>query len=278
MNHAVLRWHAIRERLDARFRSQRLAEEFCRGLENDCVVLDLASGTGNNLRYLQPWLPPNCCRVRVDCDRELLDQYLHSTNPIPTAVGGEAARDIQCVVDLASNFRRLPNQVDTVIVCNAFFDIASRDWSSALFQHLNARRVLISMSLSGAITWHPHSPVDEQIAALQRVHQTSDQGFGEAMGPETPEHLVQVFADQVYQVSVAASDWKLDSETENDVCRMLVHGIARRVRGILQRDSGMQRIDSQILDHWESERLQQIASECLRVVVPHQDILAMRDA
>src|SRR5918994_737676 len=66
-------WLALREPADAAARSKPLAERAVRALPSDRVrAVDLGTGTGSNVRFLAPYLPPDQEWLLVDEDERLL--------------------------------------------------------------------------------------------------------------------------------------------------------------------------------------------------------------
>src|SRR5262245_61710406 len=89
MSESLSEWLALREAADAAARSEPLTRAVVERLPRDRPVraVDLGTGTGSNVRYLMPRLPPNAQQwMLVDRDRALLALAIRSLRPAHSIV------------------------------------------------------------------------------------------------------------------------------------------------------------------------------------------------
>src|SRR5580693_659581 len=90
-------WLALREPADVRARSARLAHLVAARFPRDRAVraLDIATGTGANMRYMAEHLPPRQQWLLVDGDPVLLGEVAGRTHSWAVARGFEVTSDEQ---------------------------------------------------------------------------------------------------------------------------------------------------------------------------------------
>jgi hypothetical protein len=195
-------WLALREPADAAARSDALASAFAGKARR---IIDLATGTGANVRYLAPRLTGAQHWVAVDDDVGLLAAFA------PPA-GASVAK---LRLDLARALDDLPLAGSDLVTAAALLDLVSASW----LRRLAARcaeagvGVLFALSYDGRIEWSPSEPGDERMRELVNRHQLGDKGFGPALGPEAVGTAVDAFGALGYAMQTAPSDWKLGPES-----------------------------------------------------------------
>ncbi len=181
-------WLALREPADHAARDMGPAAALTSALAARLVdrlgtrAVDLAAGTGSNVRYLLPRVPHIQHWTLVDHDPALLAQAWRLLLPIGQAAG--RSFDVR-QGDLAA--------LDTVsfddcalVTASALLDLVSEPWLHALAQRCRAAgsHVLFALTYDGRIACDPVDVDDERVRALVNQHQRGDKGFGPALGPE----------------------------------------------------------------------------------------------
>lgn len=258
-------WLALREPADHEARSLRLARYVARASATDrgTSVLDLACGTGSNLRYLchqfgrpQRWL-------LVDHDQRLLDR---------------AARDGRLVDDLAIRCHDLNDLREelfdgrTVVTASALLDLVSEAWIHALAARCASHRaaVLFALTYDGRIECDPAEPEDALVRDLTTRHQHVDKGFGPALGPDAVAVAERTFAEAGYDVRRERSDWTLDAAFA-ELQRELITGWADAAIEMAPGDEAR-------LRDWQRRRLAHVDARASRIVVGHEDFAALARA
>ena len=290
-------WLAMREPFDraaragsaAQFDWPALARALRRGRADDApvAVLDLACGTGANLRELAPRLGGAQRWLLVDHDRALLAA-------VPAALAawadGQGLRlkvdgarlqlrgegsfhiDVECrCADIALAQGTLPVAESHLVTCSALLDLVATPWLEALVGrcHAAGAALLCALSVDGRIEWQPPDAQDDAMHALFAVHQQRDKGFGPALGGEAPRRAAALLAAAGYRVTRAASDWALDaarSLADAALLRALIEGMAAAA-------AEQQPAMSSSVGVWQARRLAALSGTRLRV--GHQDLLAL---
>lgn len=251
-------WLALREPADHAARSAAVTRAALDALPPDrpLRILDLAAGTGSNLRYLlDAWSD----RTRpmfllVDHDPALLAQ-------VPAASGVET----RCL-DLAALDDRAIFERRALVTASALLDLVSERWVRALAVRCadTGAAVLFALSYDGRIVCSPEDPDDRAIVALVNAHQRSDKGFGPALGPDATDRAAQCFSDLGYRVQRGRSDWVLTPESA-ELQRQLIDGWARAAIEIAPGQEA-------VIDGWRARRLAHVDANRSRIIVGHQDL------
>ncbi len=198
MSRFTTEWLASREPADAQARSAALAAGFAGRTRR---VVDLASGTGANIRYLAPRLGGAGEWLAVDHDAALLGALV--------APAGATVATLQ--LDLASALDALPLAGGDLVTASALLDLVSAAWLDRLAGRCAAAgaAVLLALTYDGRIEWSPAADGDERVTALVNRHQRGDKGFGPALGPDAAGAAVAAFGALGYEVRTAPSDWDL---------------------------------------------------------------------
>ena len=208
-------------------------------------VIDLACGTGANLRWLAPQLGGAQQWLVVDHDAALLrrwpqqlaaaqgraPQRVVAGRPLHFAVPGFDAQVLRRRLDLAQQLEALPWQAAHLVTASALLDLVSADWLARLAAAATAHRValLLALSVDGRHRWTPRDPLDDAVGARFAAHQQRDKGFGPALGAAAVPALHRLLQDAGYRVHLARSDWWLDGRSDSParaLQRALIDGIA----------------------------------------------------
>lgn len=190
-------------------------------------VIDLACGTGANLRWLAPRLGGTQQWLVVDHDADLLrcwperlaavegshtgrDTGLHE--PLSFAGPGFEASIVRQPMDLMTGLETLPWHAADLITASALLDLVGTAWLHRLVTASAASGVALLMSLNvdGRHLWMPGDPADATVDRLFGEHQQQDKGLGPALGSQAVPALRQALETAGYRVFTATSDWWVD--------------------------------------------------------------------
>jgi SAM-dependent methyltransferase len=256
-------------------------------------VIDLACGTGANLRWLAPRLGGDQQWLVVDHDAALLRRWPaclgaasgRSSTPrhaspqqrtplstqLPFRGPGFHAKVIRRRLDLARDLERLPWQAVQLVTASAFLDLVSFAWLQRLVAAVVSARATLSVALAvdGRHVWTPRDPDDAEVGALFAAHQHRDKGFhGAALGADAGRALERALRGAGYRVHVARSDWRLDGRDARARALMqaLITGIAAAA------GEEQQPRATALVQAWRQRRLARVAHGTL--CVGHVDMLA----
>jgi len=259
-------WLALREPADHAARSARLTNAIAAEVRKNTplLVLDLAAGTGSNMRYLTAHLAGDQEWLLVDHDPLLLAQ-------VSSCSGGDEAehRFETRQLDLA----KLANGGDDdifegrgLVTAAALLDLVSESWLRELASRCRGRgaAVLFVLSYDGRIQCSPSDPEDDGIRDLVNRHQRTDKGFGRALGPDAADAAERCLTSLGYHVQRESSDWVLSPDSEQ-LQRQLIEGWAEAAMAIAPERSASIR-------GWLARRLAHVASRRSQLVVGHQDL------
>ena len=268
MGEFTAEWLALREPADARARSARLASLVVDRLAHvdELHILDLATGTGANVRYLAEYLSGRPQWLLVDSDRALLAEAM-------VRMGSRGRMETRSV-DLAFAFDTAPGDIGDIcagrdlVTASALLDLVSERWLEALARRCRdaGAAVLFALTYNGDVRCSPAEPEDDAVRELVNRHQRIDKGFGVALGPAASETAARVFAALGYDVQRERSDWVLDADA-NDLQRQLIEGWADAAGAIAPEQSVA-------LHGWRSRRLAHVSAGRSRLVVGHDDLAA----
>ena len=266
-------WLTLREPADGRARDGSLPERLCdawrrRGWTR---VVDLGSGTGSNLRYLAPRMPPGQRWTLVDHDPRHVDQLRRLEAPpavdAVSAVSRDLAADGLAVVAGAN-----------LVTASALLDLVSESWLAELVRRCSdaACGAYFALTYDGEVRWMRESAggwrVDSDLddglvrTAVNR-HQRSDKGFGPALGPAGAPLAARLFEEAGYRTWLAGSAWRLEAPDRRLTDR-LVEGWAAAAAEL--RPEAADRIAA-----WAARRRAALARGGFRVTVGHRDLLAL---
>jgi len=258
-------------------------------------VIDLACGTGANLRWLAPRLGGSQQWLVVDRDIELLQRWpaclaaaaarvgtvtrAQSAAPLDEPLSfrgpGFAAAIVRHPLDLASGLEALPWQAADLVTASALLDLVSAAWLQRLVAAgVSARAALFfALSADGSHHWMPRDRHDATVSALFAAHQRRDKGFlGPALGARGAPELRRALRAAGWRVHSARSDWVLDGRADphaRALQQAMVDGIATAA---CEQDPAA----GATVRAWQARRHARAASSCLRV--GHIDLLALPPA
>ena len=253
-------WLALRARFDARARDHELeamldrwARERCQQTGKPLQVVDLASGTGNNKRYLSLRLGVKQDWTLVDYDTALL-QEAKRFDPTVTTIEADLTHNLTAAI---------PEGTD-LVTASALIDLVSEDWVARLMKRLaevNAA-FFVALTYDGRIGWSDEHPSDRLVRDLVNDHQRTDKGFGTAIGPEAPKVLERL---SPWPVADADSTWIIEPR-DDQMRRTLVAGWAEAAKEMAPETEKASEID-----RWAEERAERAAT----LTVGHRDQLVM---
>jgi hypothetical protein len=253
-------WLALREPADFAARSREVTQAIIDRLpgERPLRLLDLATGTGSNIRFLAGLLPPGQQWLAVDRDPALLAQ-------VPPHV------TTRCL-ELGTLENPALVSGRHLVTASALLDLVSASWIARLAECCRAAgaAALFALNYDGRSECSPREPEDDLILELFNRHQrSSDKGFGTAAGPDAADCAVRCFAAAGYVVRQERSDWELAPESPgiNDLQRALIAGWAGAATEVAP-DRAVQ------IGDWLARRLAHVSAGRSRIVVGHQDIAA----
>ncbi len=263
-------WLALREPADHAARASELTATIAAELRRRPTTraVDLAAGTGSNVRYLMPRLLHIQHWTLVDHDPALLAQAWRLLAPIGYAAG----RSFDVRKDELSALDTLSLDGCALVTAAALLDLVSEDWLRRL-----ARRcahadvdVLFALTYDGHISCDPADADDERVRVLVNQHQRGEKGFGPALGPDAARAAEACFRAEGYTVMVAPSDWVLTPEMR-DLQRQLVDGWAGAAAEVSP-DA------ADDIEAWRQRRVAHIAAGVSSLRVGHQDLAAISDS
>lgn len=293
-------WLALREPFDHVARSASSASlDLCgaakrlrRGARH-LEVIDLACGTGANLRELAPRLGRAQRWLLVDHDRRLLDALpdvlgvwaqargftlrpvgsgTHISGPDWDAEVQSSCADL---ADLDAAFDSVPFEGTHLVTASALLDLVSAEWLGQLIAKtapaLDMRRpaLFFALNVDGHVAWDPAVPGDGEIEVLFAAHQLGDKGFGAALGCAVSTVVMPLLASMGYMARQAASDWRIDARDGPQAVAMIRAMVEGAGAAALEQNPAA----AALVSEWKVRRLA-LAGET-RLIVGHQDVLAM---
>jgi hypothetical protein len=257
-------WLALREPADAVARSTEVTQAIVDALPREGPVraLDLATGTGSNIRFLASRLPGPQKWIAVDRDPVLLSHV-----PANVPAGVTALRmELGALGDPA-----LSGLFDDrhLVTASALLDLVSESWIAALANRCRevGAAVLFALNYDGRSVCSPREPEDDLVLELFNRHQRgNDEGFGTAAGPDAADCAARCFAAAGYRLRRARGDWDLAPE-RGELQRELITGWARAATEV-----SPDRAD--LIGAWLVRRLAHVSDGCSHIQVGHQDLAA----
>jgi hypothetical protein len=280
-------WLKLREATDWEARSPRLVQQVVAAAPHKGApynVLDLATGTGSNVRYLADRLPGDQRWLVVDRSPDLIALVTHRTTAWAEARGYECHphaagvrvrhASLDCEIETRQRDLRVLDDAGLfagrhLVTASALLDLVSESWLRSLATQCRAAgaAVLLALTYNGESSCSPEEPEDELIRELLNRHQHTDKGLGGvAAGPAAVTCAERCFIEVGYQVCVEPTDWNI-GPAHAGMQRYLVRDWARAA-GELAPDL-LPRISS-----WRDRRLAHIDAGRSRIIVRHHDIAA----
>ena len=276
-------WLALREPADELARSASLTEEVSGVLGGGIThhALDLATGTGANVRYLIDGLPAVRRWLLVDSDPALLEQiparmsaWAHErryhTFGDATELSLQRRQERRVLATRLLDLRAIDDATIfsecTLVTASALLDLVSESWVSALIARCRQSRavVLFALSYDGRIQCEPEEPDDGMLRDLVNRHQRGDKGFGAALGPDAARVTSECLVAAGYRVRREQSDWDLPPAM-SALQRQLIDGWAEAA--IETAPSSSSRIEN-----WRMRRLSHVDHGQSHLIVGHEDI------
>jgi SAM-dependent methyltransferase len=277
-------WLALREPMDDRARAAELIQPLrrWRGKTERIRVLDLAAGTGANLRFLAPLLGGEQAWLLADHDPRLLaalpsamerwaSRKAFAVDSAGRRVRGQGfeAEILTLRCDLSRDLGSLPWGDFRLITASALLDLVSEAWLTTLAEHCRAARAaaLFALSYDGRMRWDPEEPADRHVRMAINSHQRREKGFGPALGPTAAAQTHKIFASSGFRVTSGRSDWQV-TPADEAVQKALIEGCELAAREMVpEREAD--------LAIWRQRRLAHVAAGRSRLTVGHRDLLAV---
>ena len=277
-------WLDLREALDAASRAPLPADLLAhrRADSGPLHIIDLACGTGANLRYLAPRLGGEQHWTLIDNDPVLLAavpsrlagwasgahaRFVRERTGAMVLTGpGFECRARTRALDLAGGLEALDVSAVQLVTASALLDLVSMPWLQALAGHCRrlGAGVLFALTYDGRMSFDPAAAGDQQLRELVNRHQRTDKGFGPALGPAAVRTARELFAGLGYRMRAAHSDWRLSPNAT-----ALQNAL---IEGWLDAAVAMAPGAAAQLQAWGRLRRAQIERSRLRVDVGHVDI------
>jgi SAM-dependent methyltransferase len=286
-------WLALREAFDHAARAEALEAWDLRALATQLrgsapalCVLDLACGTGANLRELAPRLGGVQRWLLVDHDPRLLaalpgtlatwaEQHgfaLRGGTGALCIEGPDWQAQIQPLrIDLAQSLHTAPFAQARLVTGSALLDLVSADWIEALVGHARAAAaaMLFALSVEGPMRWEPGLVQDAEIHRLFAAHQLRDKGFGAALGCEAAAFAVDRQGTAGYAVAQMRSDWYIDARTGQPTAAAMLRAMIEGIAGAALEQAPAA---GALVGTWRTQRL--ALADCSALYVGHVDALA----
>ncbi|MFF2848721.1 methyltransferase domain-containing protein [Streptomyces sp. NPDC058001] len=261
-------WLALRESADATARAPELLEPLRTRLATTTpkaprlTIRDLGCGTGSMGRWLAPRLPGPQHWILHDHDPDLL---VRATAHAPrVAVDGSR---VTVAADHGDLDRLTADTLATtsLVTASALLDVLTRDQVERLATACADAGcpALLALSVAGRVDLTPADPLDGEITDAFNAHQRRT-GL---LGPDAVTTAYDAFAAHGATVRVQPSPWRLGPDDSALISEWLQGwtGAARDQRPDL----------APHIDRYLMRRQEQCAAGQLRVVVHHNDLLAL---
>ncbi|HQZ37866.1 MAG TPA: class I SAM-dependent methyltransferase [Vicinamibacterales bacterium] len=286
MDDALAEWLRLREVADWAARSAPLAHQVADRLptERPVRVLDLATGTGSNLRYLMTRLPSPQHWLLVDRSADLLRLVGERTSawaasrgyrvePIDRGLAVHGS-SLACVVETRILDLNLPLAEELfagrhLVTASALLDLVSEAWLTALAGRCrtSGAAALFALSYDGRSAFSPPEPDDEWVRTLLNEHQHRDKGLGgPGAGPSAHLTARRCFLAAGFSCRDAPTDWSIGPD-EEALQRQLIEGLA--TAAVEERPDAGDAVAA-----WLTRRLAHLAGGQSRATVGHHDLAA----
>ena len=269
-------WLDLREAADRAARNAALRDSVARAFAHreHLAIVDLACGSGSNLRGLAEFLPARQRWRLVDHDPALLaaasarlvawaDAAEEGAETLVLAKGGRRIEVEFLGADLSAGAAAaLDGEID-LMTSAAFFDLVSAHWLERFAAEIAARRLPLYalLSYSGEEAWTPPHAADAEMLAAFHRHQARDKGFGAAAGPRAASLLQEALERRGFAVETAPSPWRLGA-SQAALIEALADGSAAAVA-----ETG--EVSARTIEHWRRARRAAVGCE-----IGHLDLLA----
>lgn len=281
------RWLTLREAVDHAVRPSHLVPRFASSPEM-LQVVDLACGTGSNLRYLSPLLPAPQRWLLLDYDEGLLaeagrrcsawiaGQGWADTVSVDTRRCDLSAGLPAAVLDSTTNPGHDQEREPLMVTASALADLVSREWLEGFAHQLasgdRVAAVLLATVYNGDVSFCPADPDDEAVIAAFHRNMHRDKGFGPALGADAARSVSEIFARN-WTVVEADSTWILDESCRRRMGAADFDRLLEFQLGFFVDAAMTEGFDAS--DWGERRRLQRTGGQ-LTIRVGHTDVLAQR--
>jgi hypothetical protein len=286
MDESLSHWLALREPVDIAARSESLTRMIADAMPTSkpVHVLDLATGTGSNIRYLIDRLPRRQRWLVVDRSAGLLAELRDRMSSWGAARGYDVRTGAESCIIRGADFdcEIETRQMDLgalddgeifagrdLVTASALLDLVSAQWLRALALQCRAAgaAALFTITYNGRSSCVPAEPEDEMVRDLMNRHQKTDKGLsGPAEGPDAVRCAEEQFEEAGYRVGREPSDWTLGPAMA-ELQRMLIEGWA-------QAATEMAPDCSSTLARWRERRLAHVDAGRSHLSVGHDDLAA----
>lgn len=267
-------WLALREPADHAARSVAITRAVFDSLPHARAlrILDLAAGTGSNLRYLAAARQSSRRADGPSAAHAGTSWLLVDHDPTLLARVPEAADVATRCVDLSTLDDGRIFEGRSLVTASALLDLVSEGWLHALAARCAdaGAVVLFALSYDGRMVCTPAEPEDRSIVALVNEHQRTDKGFGPALGPDATDAAVRCFESAGYSVQRARSDWVLPPASD-ELQRQLIDGWAAAAKQIAS-------WRSVAVDAWRDRRIAHVDAGRSEIIVGHEDLMGVLGA
>ena len=175
-------------------------------------IIDLACGTGSNVRWLAPRLGGDQQWLMVDHDADLLAHLPQQLQPTQTQPLVFKANIKTQQANLTTELETLPWASADLVTASALLDLVGADWLNRFVALVVQHRVpvLMVLNVDGRYEWSTHDDFDSAVIQGFAQHQRRDKGMGAALGADATPVLCSALEKAGYRVQSAPSDWVLD--------------------------------------------------------------------
>ena len=285
-------WLALREPVDHRSRNLALQTQVIqflgqiKAIDPDSIhITDLGSGTGSNLRALAPHFGLKQSWTLVDYDADLLRSARASliawADSVVSANEGKSTLTPSGLIqpltitknsntiaiefqyaDLVHDYHAILDKPADLITAAAFFDLVAEPWLAQFCAALTQPLYTV-LTYDGIEKWSPSEAIDADVLRAFHAHQSTDKGFGIAVGPSGGERLQSLLQTQGFTTVCAPSPWVMD-HYDHALIEQLAIGAARAVREIGT-------LPNALVNQWEHTRRNAMQCE-----IGHVDLFAFK--
>ncbi|TVQ35292.1 MAG: glycosyltransferase [Spirochaetaceae bacterium] len=278
-------WLALRESADHAARDAALCTYLARTLRRTITpprrplrVLDLASGTGSNLRFLAPRLPLPQRWILCDIDAGLLDRGAKQCRDwiARRDLGGLIEIAAQ-VVDLSAGIPFPPGaEPPDLVTASALLDLVSRPWLKRLIEQLRSidpfPALLAATVYHGVCRFEPADAADDAIINAFEKDMRRDKGFGPALGGRAVDEACRLLAGAGFSVRSHDSTWHLCASLRRAAGESECGALLERQLAFFAAAAERQGVDA---SNWLERRHAQLRGGTLDARIGHSDILAL---
>jgi len=239
---------------------ERLASALPQRPSRPLRILDLASGSGASFRVLAPVIAVDQVWTLTDHDIGLLSAHAGDTARWKTQ-----AR----VIDLACHLDELDFAAFDGITTSAFLDLVSQQWLERFAAKLIAdqRPLLAMLNVDGRRDWNPVLTEDVAVLAAFERHQSSNKGFGTALGAAATFRLAELLKTSSYAVTLARSDWHIGPDAHAMLWLLLNDTLRAACEACPEA--------AETFALWGDARRRQLKQGALSLQIGHIDLLAL---